>query len=65
MSLNPQLLSLLVCPICRGPVEPVNQESGLHCPACGLVYPVLEEIPIMLREEAINKDEWERGKRKK
>ena len=64
MALNPELLVLLACPICRGPVEPVDNETGLECPDCALVFPVRDSIPIMLQEEAIPKDDWERGKRK-
>ena len=65
MALNPELLALLACPVCRGELEPVDNESGLECPACGLVFPVRDNIPIMLQEEAIRKDDWERGQRKK
>jgi len=56
MALNPELLALLACPVCRGELEPVDNESGLECPACGLVFPVRDNIPIMLQEEAIRKD---------
>ena len=62
MALNPELLALLACPVCRGELD---NESGLECPACGLVFPVRDNIPIMLQEEAIRKDDWERGQRKK
>lgn len=65
MALNPELLSLLACPVCRGDVEPVDNETGLECAACGLVYPVRDAIPIMLPEEAVRKEDWERGQRKK
>ena len=65
MALNPELLDLLACPVCRGELEPVANESGLECSACGLVFPVRDAIPIMLQEEAIRKDDWERGQRKK
>ena len=58
MALNPELLALLACPVCRGELEPVDNESGLECPACGLVFPVRDNIPI-------RKDDWERGQRKK
>ena len=50
MALNPELLALLACPVCRGELEPVDNESGLECPACGLVFPVRDNIPIMLQE---------------
>ena len=65
MALNPELLALLACPVCRGELEPVDNESGLECPACGLVFPVRDNIPIMLQEEDIRKYDWERGQRKK
>ena len=65
MALNPELLALLACPVCRGELEPVDNESGLECPACALGFPVRDNIPIMLQEEAIRKDDWERGQRKK
>lgn len=61
MPLNKELLELLACPACKGPLAPVDNEAGLECPECGLVYPVRDEIPVMLREEAIKKDEWDRG----
>ena len=56
MALNPELLDLLACPVCRGELEPVDNESGLECSACGLVFPVRDNIPIMLQEEAVRKD---------
>ena len=34
MALNPELLALLACPVCRGELEPVENESGLECPPC-------------------------------
>ena len=64
MALNPELLDILVCPVCRGPVESLDNETGLECPACGLVFPVRANIPIMLQEEAVRKDDWDRGQRR-
>ena len=52
MTLNPQLLAILVCPRCRGALEYREAESSLVCPACRLRYPVRDDIPIMLVEEA-------------
>ena len=52
MSVDPFLLSILVCPKCRGPLVPSNAPDGLLCSACALLYPVREEIPVMLVEEA-------------
>ena len=64
MALNPELLPARLSRM-PGELEPVDKESGLECPACGLVFPVRDNIPIMLQEEAIRKDDWERGQRKK
>ena len=52
MSLPPQLLSILVCPKCKGELEYRQQEDALICHACALRYPVREDIPIMLADEA-------------
>ena len=55
MSLSPDLLEILVCPKCKGPLEhrsaPPPPET-LACHACRLVYAVEDDIPIMLIDEA-------------
>ncbi len=52
MSLAPELLQILVCPKCKGDLEYRTAPEALICPACRLVYPVEDGIPIMLIEEA-------------
>jgi uncharacterized protein len=52
VSLSPQLLSILVCPKCKGELEYREAESSLVCPRCALRYPVRDDIPIMLLDEA-------------
>lgn len=52
MSLSPQLLAILVCPKCKGPLEYRESEPSLICHHCRLRYPVREDIPIMLLDEA-------------
>lgn len=52
MSLSPQLLEILVCPQCKGTLDYKEAESSLICPACKLRYPVRDDIPIMLLDEA-------------
>ena len=52
MTLSPQLLAILVCPKCKGPLDHVTAEPSLVCPACRLRYPVRDDIPIMLIDEA-------------
>lgn len=53
MSIDPQLLEILVCPRCKGVLEYREAESSLVCHACGLSYPVRDDIPIMLIDEAV------------
>ena len=52
MALNQELLDILACPKCKGDLHLNEQQDGLVCGACRLVYPVRDDIPIMLIEEA-------------
>lgn len=52
MTLSPQLLEILVCPKCKGPLAYSVESSTLTCPACRLRYAVRDDIPIMLIDEA-------------
>ncbi len=52
MAVHPELLELLHCPVCLKPVELVADGTGLHCAQCKRTYPVRDDIPIMLPEEA-------------
>jgi uncharacterized protein YbaR (Trm112 family) len=54
MAFSPELLEILRCPKCKSKVELNPDESGLKCtnPECALVYPIRDEIPVMLVEEA-------------
>jgi uncharacterized protein YbaR (Trm112 family) len=52
MSVDPQLLEILVCPKCKGDLEYRESENVLICAACSLSYPVRDDIPIMLLDEA-------------
>lgn len=54
MAISPELLEILVCPKCKSKVELKADQSGLLCTnsECRLVYPIREEIPVMLVEEA-------------
>ncbi len=46
------LLDLLVCPNCKCAVSLKADGSGLKCPACRRVYPIQDDIPVMLISEA-------------
>lgn len=45
-------LDILVCPVCKTQVELLADESGLKCVSCRRVYPIRDDIPVMLPEEA-------------
>jgi len=45
-------LDILVCPICKTRLELLADESGLKCLFCRRVYPVRDDIPVMMPEEA-------------
>jgi uncharacterized protein YbaR (Trm112 family) len=52
MAISPDLLEMLVCPVCKVPVKLLDDQSGLKCASCKRVYPVRDDIPVMLPEEA-------------
>lgn len=52
MALSSELLKILACPRCKGEVLLRENEDGLVCNACRLVYPVRDGIPVMLADEA-------------
>ena len=52
MPVDPELLAILACPECKTPVVPVNNGAGLKCGTCKRVYPVKDDIPVMLLDEA-------------
>lgn len=52
MTLSEQLLAILVCPRCKGSLEYRPVDPSLVCLACQLRYPVRDDIPIMLVDEA-------------
>ena len=47
-----RLLEILVCPMCKGPLLHRAVPEELICAPCRLAFPVLDDIPIMLEEEA-------------
>ena len=52
MAISAELLEILVCPACRAKVELKVDRSGLKCVQCHRVYPIRDEIPVMLIDEA-------------
>jgi len=52
MALDPELLEILACPLCKEEVKLTADEKGLKCVKCNRVYAIKDDIPIMLIEEA-------------
>lgn len=52
MNLDPSLLEILACPDCRSPLRVDEGPSELVCTSCGLAYPVRDDIPVLLIDEA-------------
>jgi uncharacterized protein YbaR (Trm112 family) len=51
-TLDPKLLEILVCPLCKGPLVYRREAAELVCKADRLGYPVKDGIPVMLEEDA-------------
>ncbi|TNF45326.1 Trm112 family protein [bacterium] len=52
MAVDKELLDILACPKCKGPVDLEEDGSGLVCGVCRLRYRIEDDIPIMLIDEA-------------
>ena len=52
MAVDAQLLEILACPQCKTPVTLVKNGTGLKCAQCHRVYPIKDDIPVMLIDEA-------------
>ena len=52
MAIDKQLLDILVCPECKTPVRLTADGKGLKCGTCRRVYPIVDDIPVMLLDEA-------------
>jgi uncharacterized protein len=52
MALSKELLEILACPQCKNEVVLNENEDGLVCDKCKLVYEIREDIPVMLIDEA-------------
>ncbi|HET8761760.1 MAG TPA: Trm112 family protein [Nitrospiria bacterium] len=52
MAIDHDLLSILACPKCKGPIRLTEKGDGLVCEACRLRYAIKDGIPVMLIDEA-------------
>ncbi|MEO6029733.1 MAG: Trm112 family protein [Candidatus Binatia bacterium] len=52
MAVSQELLDILACPKCKQPVQINAAGTGLTCAPCSLEYPIMDDIPVMLIDEA-------------
>ena len=52
MSIDKELLDILACPQCKGELTLPPEEDGLICLVCKLKYPIRDDVPVMLADEA-------------
>jgi uncharacterized protein YbaR (Trm112 family) len=52
MPVDPELLEILACPHCKTAVALVKNGTALKCATCKRVYPIKDDIPVMLIDEA-------------
>jgi uncharacterized protein len=52
MPVPQQLLDILVCPACKSPVQLTHEKDGLLCSKCNRIYPIQDDIPVMLVDRA-------------
>ena len=52
MAISKDLLDILACPKCKGDIHLTPSGDGLVCEGCRLMYPIKDDIPVMLIDEA-------------
>jgi uncharacterized protein YbaR (Trm112 family) len=62
VAISADLLEILACPACKAKVELKPDSSGLKCTECKRVYPIRDDIPVMLIDEAVIENEESAGK---
>jgi uncharacterized protein YbaR (Trm112 family) len=50
--MDPNLLEILACPLCKSPLRYQKQQQELICKADRLAFPIRDDIPVMLEDEA-------------
>ena len=50
--MDKKLLDILACPVCKGPLKHFPKQEELICPVDRLAFPIRDDIPVMLEEEA-------------
>ena len=59
-TISKELLEILACPKCKSDVELSSRGDGLICRKCRLFYEIREGIPVMLIDEALDLEEYEK-----
>ncbi len=57
MGISKELLEILACPKCKGEIRLNEEQNGIICDKCKLLYKIKDDIPIMLIDEAISLDD--------
>ena len=52
MTISKELLEILACPVCKEAVHLTSDGTGLKCERCHRKYPIRDDIPVMLIDEA-------------
>jgi uncharacterized protein YbaR (Trm112 family) len=52
MPISASLLAILACPLCKADVKLTADDKGLKCVSCHRVYPIKDDIPVMIIDEA-------------
>jgi uncharacterized protein YbaR (Trm112 family) len=63
MAISQELLDILACPACKSDVKLTADGTGLKCVSCHRVYPIRDDIPVMLIEEAKIEPPGEKGEK--
>lgn len=50
--MDTRLTDIIVCPVCKGPLRKPARREELHCAKCGLGFKIVNDIPVMIAEEA-------------
>lgn len=60
--INTNLLEILACPVCKSGIDyiKVAENEYLFCKKCNLYYPIKEDIPILLPQEAVKEEDVKR-----
>jgi uncharacterized protein len=52
MAISPEFLKILACPLCKEAVKLTSDEKSLKCDKCKRVYPIKDDIPVMMIDAA-------------